>query len=215
MKSAEKGARLYAPAFSTFRRTEIIDEPFPRARNRANEGPARHSRIPNFVPATPSRSTSRWSTSPMTRRPSRTRRANACRPSKASASPARAQGLNESFTVRKISYGEGVERVFPVYSPLVDSVDGGAQGQGPPRQALLSARPHRQVRPHRRADGNAARGRRPPIGFLPRIAKPRNYHAACFLSRALFQVFHHKCQKAPIFRGFFAFGPSCTLQKMP
>jgi large subunit ribosomal protein L19 len=33
------------------------------------------------------------------------------------------EGVNESFTVRKISYGEGVERVFPVYSPLVDSVD--------------------------------------------------------------------------------------------
>ena len=32
-------------------------------------------------------------------------------------------GLNESFTVRKISYGEGVERVFPVYSPSIDSVD--------------------------------------------------------------------------------------------
>ncbi len=31
-------------------------------------------------------------------------------------------GLNESFTVRKISYGEGVERVFPLYSPNVDSV---------------------------------------------------------------------------------------------
>lgn len=31
-------------------------------------------------------------------------------------------GLNESFTVRKLSYGEGVERVFPVYSPLVHSV---------------------------------------------------------------------------------------------
>jgi large subunit ribosomal protein L19 len=31
-------------------------------------------------------------------------------------------GLNESFTVRKLSYGEGVERVFPIYSPLVDSV---------------------------------------------------------------------------------------------
>ncbi|MBB3973082.1 50S ribosomal protein L19 [Hansschlegelia beijingensis] len=31
-------------------------------------------------------------------------------------------GLNESFTVRKISYGEGVERVFPLYSPLIDSV---------------------------------------------------------------------------------------------
>jgi large subunit ribosomal protein L19 len=32
-------------------------------------------------------------------------------------------GLNESFTVRKISYGEGVERVFPVYSPAIDSVE--------------------------------------------------------------------------------------------
>ena len=32
-------------------------------------------------------------------------------------------GLNENFTVRKLSYGEGVERVFPVYSPLVESVD--------------------------------------------------------------------------------------------
>jgi large subunit ribosomal protein L19 len=31
-------------------------------------------------------------------------------------------GLQESFTVRKISYGEGVERVFPVYSPMIDSV---------------------------------------------------------------------------------------------
>jgi len=31
-------------------------------------------------------------------------------------------GLNESFTVRKISYGEGVERVFPVYSPNIDSI---------------------------------------------------------------------------------------------
>src|SRR5215218_10006661 len=31
-------------------------------------------------------------------------------------------GLNENFTVRKISYGEGVERVFPVYSPMIDSI---------------------------------------------------------------------------------------------
>jgi large subunit ribosomal protein L19 len=31
-------------------------------------------------------------------------------------------GLNENFTVRKISYGEGVERVFPVYSTLIDSI---------------------------------------------------------------------------------------------
>jgi large subunit ribosomal protein L19 len=31
-------------------------------------------------------------------------------------------GLQESFTVRKISYGEGVERVFPLYSPMLDSI---------------------------------------------------------------------------------------------
>ena len=31
-------------------------------------------------------------------------------------------GINESFTVRKISYGEGVERVFPIYSPNIDSI---------------------------------------------------------------------------------------------
>jgi large subunit ribosomal protein L19 len=32
-------------------------------------------------------------------------------------------GINENFTVRKISYGEGVERVFPVHSPLIDSIE--------------------------------------------------------------------------------------------
>src|SRR5206468_10316601 len=32
-------------------------------------------------------------------------------------------GLNENFTVRKISYGEGVERVFPIYSPSIDSIE--------------------------------------------------------------------------------------------
>ncbi|HAU29466.1 MAG TPA: 50S ribosomal protein L19 [Rhodospirillaceae bacterium] len=32
-------------------------------------------------------------------------------------------GLNSSFTVRKISYGEGVERVFPLYSPSLDSIE--------------------------------------------------------------------------------------------
>lgn len=31
-------------------------------------------------------------------------------------------GINQSFTVRKISYGEGVERVFPLYSPLVEAI---------------------------------------------------------------------------------------------
>src|SRR5579871_1600999 len=38
-------------------------------------------------------------------------------------------GLNESFTVRKISYGEGVERVFPLYSPSIDSIEVGRRGK--------------------------------------------------------------------------------------
>ncbi len=35
----------------------------------------------------------------------------------------RNRGLSSSFTVRKISYGEGVERVFPVYSPRVETIE--------------------------------------------------------------------------------------------
>src|ERR1700739_994608 len=38
-------------------------------------------------------------------------------------------GLNENFTVRKISYGEGVERVFPLYSPMIDSIAGVRRGK--------------------------------------------------------------------------------------
>ena len=33
------------------------------------------------------------------------------------------RGVNSNFTVRKISFGEGVERVFPLYSPVVDSIE--------------------------------------------------------------------------------------------
>lgn len=32
-------------------------------------------------------------------------------------------GLNESFTVRRVSYGEGMERVFPVHSPSIDKIE--------------------------------------------------------------------------------------------
>jgi large subunit ribosomal protein L19 len=38
-------------------------------------------------------------------------------------------GINENFTVRKISYGEGVERVFPLYAPMIDSIKVVRRGQ--------------------------------------------------------------------------------------
>ena len=44
-------------------------------------------------------------------------------------------GVNESFTVRKISFGEGVERVFPVLSPMIDSIE--VKRRGVVRRAKL------------------------------------------------------------------------------
>lgn len=41
----------------------------------------------------------------------------------------RGRGLNETFTVRRISYGEGVERVFPLHSPRVDKIEVDRQGE--------------------------------------------------------------------------------------
>jgi large subunit ribosomal protein L19 len=46
------------------------------------------------------------------------------------------QGVNETFTVRRISYGEGVERVFPVHSPRIAKVE--VEQQGRARRARLN-----------------------------------------------------------------------------
>jgi large subunit ribosomal protein L19 len=48
----------------------------------------------------------------------------------------RGHGLNEMFTVRRISYGEGVERVFPIHSPRVERVE--VERQGRTRRAKLT-----------------------------------------------------------------------------
>jgi large subunit ribosomal protein L19 len=45
------------------------------------------------------------------------------------------RGLQESFTVRKISFGEGVERVFPVLSPMIESIE--VRRRGAVRRAKL------------------------------------------------------------------------------
>ena len=48
----------------------------------------------------------------------------------------RGRGLNETFTVRRISYGEGVERVFPTHSPRVEKVE--VERKGSVRRAKLT-----------------------------------------------------------------------------
>lgn len=48
----------------------------------------------------------------------------------------RGRGLNETFTVRRISYGEGVERIFPVHSPRVDKIE--IERKGAVRRAKLT-----------------------------------------------------------------------------
>ena len=48
----------------------------------------------------------------------------------------RGRGLNETFTVRRISYGEGVERVFPIHSPRVDKIE--VERRGSVRRAKLT-----------------------------------------------------------------------------
>lgn len=48
----------------------------------------------------------------------------------------RGHGLNETFTVRRISYGEGVERIFPIHSPRVDKVE--VERRGAVRRAKLT-----------------------------------------------------------------------------
>jgi large subunit ribosomal protein L19 len=68
-------------------------------------------------------------------------------------------GLRESFTVRKISFGEGVERVFPVLSPMIESIE--VKRRGAVRRAklyYLRDRRGKSARIAERAMGSLGRG---------------------------------------------------------
>src|SRR3979409_1118060 len=59
-------------------------------------------------------------------------------------------GINESFTVRKISFGEGVERVFPIHSPNIESIE--VTRRGAVRRAKLHSRRDRRGKSARIAE---------------------------------------------------------------
>ncbi len=65
-------------------------------------------------------------------------------------------GIKESFTVRKISYGEGVERVFPLYSPLVEDIE--VKRRGKVRRAKLYYLRDRRGKSARIAERTTGRG---------------------------------------------------------
>ncbi|MFN7167465.1 MAG: 50S ribosomal protein L19 [Pannonibacter sp.] len=67
-------------------------------------------------------------------------------------------GINESFTVRKISYGEGVERVFPTCSPLIESVE--VVRRGKVRRAKLYYLRDRRGKSARIVEATNARAKR-------------------------------------------------------
>lgn len=68
-------------------------------------------------------------------------------------------GVNSSFTVRKISYGEGVERVFPLYSPRIDSIE--LVRKGAVRRAKLYYLRDRRGKSARIAERTTGRGIKP------------------------------------------------------
>ena len=80
-------------------------------------------------------------------------------------------GVNSSFTLRKISYGEGVERIFPLYSPRITAIEVVRRGAVRRAKLYYLRGLTRQGRAHRRA--RAAIPRRRPSGRRRRATGTR------------------------------------------
>ena len=82
----------------------------------------------------------------------------------------RNSGVNSAFTVRKISYGEGVERVFPLYSPRIESID--VVRRGDVRRAKLYYLRGRRGKNARIAEKTVRREVEVPVTGTPAEADP-------------------------------------------
>jgi large subunit ribosomal protein L19 len=92
----------------------------------------------------------------------------------------RNRGLNSSFTVRKISYGEGVERVFPLYSPSVAGIE--VMRRGDVRRAklyYLRSRRGKSARISEKTDGYVAK-----VAAMERETAAQEKQAAAQAARA-------------------------------
>ena len=72
------------------------------------------------------------------------------------------QGVDESFTVRKISFGEGVERVFPLLSPMIESIE--VKRRGVVRRAKLYSLRDRRGKSARIAERQMSAAKEEPTG---------------------------------------------------
>ena len=77
-------------------------------------------------------------------------------------------GLQETFTVRKISFGEGVERVFPVLSPMIESIE--VKRRGVVRRAKLYYLRDRRGKSARIAERTVSAEREAAVAELPPVA---------------------------------------------
>jgi large subunit ribosomal protein L19 len=78
-------------------------------------------------------------------------------------------GLNASFTVRKISFGEGVERVFPVFSPIIESIE--VKRKGHVRRAKLYYLRDRRGKSARIAERTSGHGVEPRVSKKDKAAQ--------------------------------------------